>query len=66
MHVQSSAGVEVTGANVLVSIFSEQQAEAVYLLQKQDVKRLDVVNAISQSTDEGPLNLQADIDIEAG
>jgi ATP-dependent Clp protease ATP-binding subunit ClpA len=66
MHVQSSAGVEVTGANVLVSIFSEQQAQAVYLLQKQDVKRLDVVNAISQSTDEGPLNLQADIDIEQG
>ena len=66
MHVQSSAGVEVTGANVLVSIFSEQQAQAVYLLQKQDVKRLDVVNAISQSTDEGLLNLQADIDIEQG
>ena len=66
MHVQSSAGVEVTGANVLVSIFSEQQAQAVYLLQKQDVKRLDVVNAISQSTDDGLLNLQADIDIEQG
>ena len=66
MHVQSSAGVEVTGANVLVSIFSEQQSQAVYLLQKQDVKRLDVVNAISQSTDEGLLNLQADIDIEQG
>lgn len=49
MHVQSSGGEEVTGANVLVSIFSEQQSQAVYLLQKQDVTRLDVVNAISHS-----------------
>lgn len=47
MHVQSSGGTEVSGANVLVSIFSEQQSQAVYLLQKQDVTRLDVVNAIS-------------------
>jgi ATP-dependent Clp protease ATP-binding subunit ClpA len=49
MHVQSSGGKEVTGANVLVSIFSEQQSQAVYLLQKQDVTRLDVVNAITHS-----------------
>ena len=44
MHVQSSGGEEVTGANVLVSIFSEQQSQAVYLLQKQDVSRLDAVS----------------------
>ena len=50
MHVQSSGGESVTGANVLVSIFSEQQSQAVYLLQKQDVTRLDVVNAISHSS----------------
>lgn len=50
MHVQSSGGEEVTGANVLVSIFSEQQSQAVYLLQKQDVTRLDVVNAISHGS----------------
>ena len=50
MHVQSSGGEEVTGANVLVSIFSEQQSQAVYLLQKQDVSRLDVVNAISHGS----------------
>ncbi len=49
MHVQSSGGAEVTGANVLVSIFSEQQSQAVYLLQKQDVTRLDVVNAITHN-----------------
>jgi ATP-dependent Clp protease ATP-binding subunit ClpA len=60
MHVQSSGGTEVTGANVLVSIFSEQQSQAVYFLQKQDVMRLDVVNAISQGTEEDLLELQAD------
>jgi len=49
MHVQSSDGHEVTGANVLVSIFSEQQSQSVYLLQKQDIARLDVVNAITHS-----------------
>lgn len=60
MHVQSSGGNEVTGANVLVSIFSEQQAQAVYLLKKQDVMRLDVVNAISQGVDEEFIELQTD------
>jgi len=46
-HVQSSGKKEVTGANVLVAIFSEQDAQAVYLLNKQDLTRLDVVNFIS-------------------
>ena len=46
-HVQSSGKKEVTGANVLVAIFSEQESQAVYLLQKEDVSRLDVVNYIS-------------------
>ncbi|PCJ32837.1 MAG: ATP-dependent Clp protease ATP-binding subunit ClpA [Gammaproteobacteria bacterium] len=49
MHVQSSSGTEVTGANILVSIFSEQQSQSVYFLQKQDIQRLDVVNAITYS-----------------
>lgn len=52
MHVQSSDGREVTGANVLVSIFSEQKSQSVYLLQKQDIARLDVVNAITHGTTE--------------
>ena len=46
-HVQSSGKQEVTGANVLVAIFSEQDSHAVYLLNQQDVTRLDVVNFIS-------------------
>ena len=46
-HVQSSGKSEVTGANVLVAIFSEQESQAVYLLKKIDISRLDVVNFIS-------------------
>lgn len=46
-HVQSSGKSEVTGANVLVAIFSEQESQAVYLLKKIDISRLDIVNYIS-------------------
>ncbi|MDA9555965.1 ATP-dependent Clp protease ATP-binding subunit ClpA [Vibrio sp.] len=46
-HVQSSGRNEVTGANVLVAIFSEQESHAAYLLKKNDVSRLDIVNFIS-------------------
>jgi len=46
-HVQSSGKQEVTGANILVAIFSEQDSHAVYLLNQQDVSRLDVVNYLS-------------------
>ena len=46
-HVQSSGKKEVTGANVLVAIFSEQETQAVYFLNKLNVTRLDVVNYIS-------------------
>jgi len=46
-HVQSSGKKEVTGANVLVAIFSEKQSQAVYFLGMQDITRLDVVNYIS-------------------
>src|SRR6056297_2043594 len=46
-HVQSSGRSEVTGANVLVAIFSEQESQAVYFLKTQSVSRLDVVNYIT-------------------
>src|SRR5690554_2596981 len=46
-HVQSSGKKEVTGANVLVAIFSEQESQAVYVLKKQSVARIDVVNFVS-------------------
>ncbi|MCG6276175.1 ATP-dependent Clp protease ATP-binding subunit ClpA [Vibrio vulnificus] len=46
-HVQSSGRSEVTGANVLVAIFSEQESHAAYLLKKNDISRLDIVNYMS-------------------
>lgn len=47
IHVQSSGREEVTGANVLVAIFSERESHAVYFLQMQDMTRFDAVNYIS-------------------
>ncbi len=46
-HVQSSGRQEVTGANVLVALFSEQESQAVYFLKQQRISRIDVVNYIS-------------------
>ena len=46
-HVQSSGKGEVTGANVLVAIFSETESQSVYLLDLLDVERVDIVNYLS-------------------
>ncbi len=46
-HVQSSGKNEVTGANVLVALFSEQESQAVFFLREQSISRLDIVNYIS-------------------
>ena len=53
-HVQSAGKREVTGANVLVALFSEQDSQAVYLLGQQDISRLDVVNFISHGISRVP------------
>ncbi|MFK0571108.1 ATP-dependent Clp protease ATP-binding subunit ClpA [Endozoicomonas sp.] len=53
-HVQSSGKKEVTGANVLVAIFSEQESQAVYFLKQQDVARIDVVNFIAHGIAKTP------------
>ena len=55
-HVQSSGKKEVTGANVLVAIFSEQESQAVYFLDQQDVTRLDIVNYISHGISKVPMD----------
>lgn len=46
-HVQSSGKLEVSGANVLAAIFSEQESQAVYFLRRENVSRLDVLNYIA-------------------
>lgn len=47
LQVQSSGQKEVTGANVLVAIYGEQQSQAVYFLKRQHTTRLDIVNYLS-------------------
>ena len=54
IHVQSSGRDEVTGANVLVALFSERESHAVYFLQLQDMTRLDAVNFISHGIAKSP------------
>jgi len=47
LHVQSSGREEVTGANVLIALFSERESHAVYFLQQYDMTRLDAVSYVS-------------------
>ena len=47
IHVQSSGRKELTGANVLVAMFSQRESPAVLMLEEQDMTRLDAVNHIA-------------------
>ncbi len=58
IHVQSSGREEVTGANVLVALFSERESHAVFFLQEQDMTRFDAVNYISHGIAKVPGNSQ--------
>ncbi|MEM7400933.1 MAG: ATP-dependent Clp protease ATP-binding subunit ClpA [Pseudomonadota bacterium] len=62
-HVQSSGKkeAEVTGANVLVAIFGEQESHAVYLLGQHDVARLDVVNFIAHGISKVPMDSESEL-----
>lgn len=74
-HVQSSGKKEVTGANVLVAIFSEQESQAVYFLKKQNINRIDVVNFIAHGItklsdehqeDQSDQNMDDDVELSSG
>ena len=43
IHVQQSGNKEVNGGNVLVAIFSQQESQSVYFLEKQEMSRYDAV-----------------------
>src|SRR5512138_16946 len=58
LHVQSSGRDEVTGANVLVALFSERESYAVYFLQQQDMSRLDAVTYISHGVGKGEVSAE--------
>src|SRR4028118_1373914 len=59
LPVQSSGRDEVTGANVLVALFSERESYAVYFLQQQDMSRLDAVTYISHGVGKGDTPAEA-------
>ena len=46
-QVQSSGKTEVSGANILAAIFSEQESQSVYFIRQENMSRLDVINFIS-------------------
>ncbi len=49
-QVQSAGKTEVSGANVLAAIFSEQESQSVYFIRQESISRLDVVNYIAHGT----------------
>ena len=59
LHVQSSGKDTVTGANVLVALFSERDSYAVYFLQQQDMSRLDAVSFISHGIGKGGKQIES-------
>lgn len=65
-HVQSSGKKEVTGANVLVAIYGEQESQAIYLLHQQDVNRLDIVNYVSHGISKISEEDDSHADIDSG
>src|SRR5437763_3696564 len=54
LHVQNSGREEVTGANVLVALFTERESHAVFFLQEQNMTRLDAVSYISHGIAKRP------------
>jgi ATP-dependent Clp protease ATP-binding subunit ClpA len=59
IHVQSSGREEVTGANVLIALFSERESHAVYFLQAQEMTRFDAVNFVSHGIAKNPAHNEA-------
>ena len=70
LHVQSTNRKEVTGANILVALFSEKDSHAVFFLNQRAVTRLDVVNyiahGINKTTQSDSQKPQTDADAEQG
>lgn len=69
-QVQSAGKLEVSGANVLVAIFSEQECQSVYFMRQQGVTRMDVINCMknhiskSKFSDDAESTLKNKIDVK--
>jgi len=44
IHIQASGREEIRGENALIALFSENESNAAYFLNQQDINRLDVLN----------------------
>lgn len=72
-HVQSAGKNEVSGANVLAAIFSEQESQAIYFLKQENITRLDVVNYMSHGISkieeardqDDPMDLDQQMEVDA-
>jgi len=64
IHVQSSGRENVTGANMIVAMFSEKESHAVYFLQQQNMSRLDAVQYISHGISKVEENIESDEIVE--
>jgi len=60
IHTQSSGREVATGANVLVSIFSERESHAVWFLKSLNMTRLDAVSFISHGADSSVAKSQSE------
>ncbi len=63
-HVQSAGKSEVAGNNVLVAIFGEKKSQAIFLLAKQNISRLDIVNYISHGVDRDTIDQGSEMSLE--
>ena len=66
IHVQSSGRESVTGANMIVALFSEKESHAVYFLHQQNMTRLDAVQYISHGISKANENLEAEEILDNG
>ena len=53
-QVQSSGKTEVSGANILAAVFSEQESQSVYFIRQENISRLDVINYIAHGASNKP------------
>jgi ATP-dependent Clp protease ATP-binding subunit ClpA len=53
-HVRASGKDRIRGENILISMFSERDSFAVYILQQQNITRFDVINFVSHGLSKTP------------
>ena len=66
IHVQSSGRENVTGANMIVALFSEKESHAVYFLHQQNMTRLDAVQYISHGISKANESLETEDILDSG